>query len=455
MYCKKCGRENPEGSKFCQHCGITIGSSKTTTSERPTEIIKASTLSDNTKGFSDAYPIKKLSIMLVVTYGVYFLYWFEKNWQLIKKERQSNISPFWRTAGLFVPILGLYLVYKQFKEIKKLAEETGIEDTYSPGWSLIGYLAINILSLGFLAPFVLNRIQTTFNNYWKLKEPNKEIKTRFSWKEILALLFFMGLYLLILLGLMYPADNYDNGSTATDAVSETHSTLAPDAQEEIVSSVVNIFCPSIEEDEEVSGGSGIILSDDGIILTNSHIIPQDEEYIHVDEDGCLVVLPNPETGQPEEIFLATPIVIPGISDTYDLAFMSIYSAYYNEEDQEYKGTYPRKFPAFDDSTRCIEENVRLGEKVIIFGYPTISGGYSLTITEGVVSSFPGEGLVVTSAKISQGNSGGLAVDERGCMIGVPSFVSSDEYESLGVIISVDLIKQFTNEVLDYLDKLDK
>jgi len=225
-------------------------------------------------------------------------------------------------------------------------------------------------------------------------------------------------------------------------------------QEMIASSVVNIFCPSMRPEEEISGGSGTILTEDGMILTNSHIIPQDETNIFVDEMGCMVVLPDSITGQPDEVFLAHPIVIPGISDTYDLAYMQIYSAFYDEEEKKYTGTYPRTFPAFDDTTRCSNENIRLGEPVRIFGYPAISGGYSLTITDGVVSSFPGEGLIVTSAKISYGNSGGLAIDRDGCMIGVPSMVSSDENESLGVIISSYLINSFSDEVNTYRESLE-
>jgi putative serine protease PepD len=224
-------------------------------------------------------------------------------------------------------------------------------------------------------------------------------------------------------------------------------------QNEIAASVVNIFCPSTEPSEETSGGSGTIISEDGLILTNSHIVPQDKTYIHVDETGCLVVLPDPITGQPKDVYLARPIVLPDLSDKYDLAFMDIYSAYYDEEKGEYAGVYPRKFPSFDDTTRCKNENVQLGEPVRIFGYPVISGGYSLTITDGVVSSFPGDGLIVTSAKVSQGNSGGLAVDRNGCMIGVPSMVSSDEAESLGVIISMDLVNQFDEEVTTYINNL--
>jgi S1-C subfamily serine protease len=256
-------------------------------------------------------------------------------------------------------------------------------------------------------------------------------------------LFFAGFILLLVAGYL-SEETSTNSPVAIDNAT----------QEEIALSVVNIFCPSTRSEEEASGGSGTIIDEEGLILTNSHIVPQDETNIFVDDTGCLVVLPDPVTGQPDEVFLAHPIVIPGISDSYDLAYMQIYSAFYDEEEAKYAGTYPRVFPAFDDTTRCRNENVQLGEPVRIFGYPAISGGYSLTITDGVVSSFPGEGLIVTSAKISHGNSGGLAVDRRGCMIGVPSMVSSDEAESLGVIISTQLMNSFSEEVSTYLNALE-
>lgn len=210
---------------------------------------------------------------------------------------------------------------------------------------------------------------------------------------------------------------------------------------EDLSSVVNIFCPSIVSDDESAGGSGTIITDDGLILTNSHIIPQDVENIHVDEIGCLVVLPDPVTGQPKDFYLAEPIVYQGLSDDYDLALLRIYSGYTDEE-TDYTSPYPRIFPTY----LCENSDVTLGERIRVYGYPAISGGYSLTITDGLVSSLPGDGTIYTSAKISHGNSGGLAVDENGCMIGVPSMVSSDENESLGIIYSMDLVNEFADQV---------
>lgn len=269
----------------------------------------------------------------------------------------------------------------------------------------------------------------------------------FEWikEHRMGLIIFAGIILFFVIIGVY--DNSSTNQTSSDypAVQTTSYN-----QNAIAASVVNIFCPSTQSDEESSGGSGTIISEDGLILTNSHIIPQDKINLHVDKEGCLVVLPNPTTGQPDGIYLAYPIVLPDISDNYDLAYMNIYAAYYDTDTGEYTGTYPRKFTFIVTTTQC---TAKLGEPIRIFGYPAISGGYSLTITDGVVSSFPGDGLIVTSAKISHGNSGGLAVDKNGCMIGVPSMVSSDEAESLGIIYSMDLVRQFDDEVTTYVNNL--
>lgn len=212
--------------------------------------------------------------------------------------------------------------------------------------------------------------------------------------------------------------------------------------EDIASSVVNIYCEGLT-DEDTSGGSGTILDEDGLVLTNAHIIPKNDQK----NANCLVILPDPTTGSPNEIYTAYPVVIPELSEKYDLAFVQIHDVYYDQEEGKSYGEYPKKFPAYDSNLYCKNKNVRLGEPVRIYGYPAISGGYALTITDGVVSSLlPDEGLIITSAKISHGNSGGLAVDQNGCRIGVPAMVTRDENESLGIIISNNLIFEFVQEV---------
>lgn len=218
----------------------------------------------------------------------------------------------------------------------------------------------------------------------------------------------------------------------------------------IASSVVNIFCEGVSE-ETSSGGSGTIITSDGLVLTNAHIIPSGEDA-SINEKSCVVILPDPSTGASKEIYYAIPVVIPEISEKYDLAFLQIDDVYYDEEEGMAYGEYPKEFPAYDSDLYCKNKNVKLGEYVRIYGYPAVSGGYALTITDGVVSSLLiDEGLIITSAKVSPGNSGGLAVDKNGCKIGVPSMYLSDEVENLGVIISNDLISDFIDEIQVKID----
>lgn len=441
MYCKHCGKKNPEGSIFCQHCGLEMSSvRKTNDAQHEEKHSSDKHIDQNTAPYPYVISIWKLIVMSLATFGIYEIYWFYRQWKSFNSENKLNHGGFtlWMLA-LFAPLTSYSLFKHVSKDVKEANEGKGVE----AGVLAVVYFFLTRFWLGFLP---LIPVQNKINLYWEKKYKEKLVRSNFGvWNWIIVIVVAV----IILLAFNSGNTTTDNSSTSTSNIPET-AVVEKDSKEEIASSVVNIFCPSTSSYVSSSGGSGIILTDDGIVLTNSHIIPQNKTNMLVDDTGCLVVLPDPDTGQPSEIYLAHPIVIPGVSDDYDLAYMQIYEAYYDKETGEYKGTYPKKFPAFDDTNRCKNENVKLGEPVRIYGYPAISGGYSLTITDGVVSSFPGDGLIVTSAKISHGNSGGLAVDKDGCMLGVPSLVSSDDSESLGVIYSMTLVRQFDAEVVKYL-----
>ena len=92
---------------------------------------------------------------------------------------------------------------------------------------------------------------------------------------------------------------------------------------------------------------------------------------------------------------------------------------------------------------------------MVLGYPPLSGG-ALTVTDGLISSlYSQRGYLVTSAKIMSGNSGGLAIDENGCYVGVPTAVYLDEEtdgEALGEIIDREFTIEFDNAIEDDLEK---
>ena len=279
-------------------------------------------------------------------------------------------------------------------------------------------------------------------------------KKKIRFFDILLLLLAMSMLVVLIVSIFlafiyFSADEADTGAVNENINENLNINLNLNLNttrsiEEISASVVNIWCPFDTEEFNLDsagyGGSGTILDKEGLVMTNSHVIPQDEKYLLTHEKGCFVILPDSVSGIPDEIYVAEPFVYPGISDEYDIAYMDIYDVY---DDGEYVyGEYPRDFPAFDDTEVCSDEYIKLGEKVHVFGYPVSSGSYSLTVTDGIVSSFPGDGTIITSAKIDSGNSGGLAVDASGCMIGIPSAVYLGEHENMGVIISVDLIYEF-------------
>ena len=135
--------------------------------------------------------------------------------------------------------------------------------------------------------------------------------------------------------------------------------------------------------------------------------------------------------------------MPGLSKAYDIALLRIYGVF-TDEDGKTWGSYPNTFPAFVAPPGC-DSPLRLGDAVRIYGYPVTSGGYNLTVTDGIVSSFK-DGNTLTSAKIDSGNSGGMAIDQEGCFIGIPSAVLTGQYQNLGVIIPNEVISDFFDRV---------
>lgn len=77
---------------------------------------------------------------------------------------------------------------------------------------------------------------------------------------------------------------------------------------------------------------------------------------------------------------------------------------------------------------------KLGDKILILGYPTIGSATDITVTEGIVSGYDGE-YYITSAKVEHGNSGGAALlTKDNCYLGIPTFVEVGSVESLARIL---------------------
>ena len=92
----------------------------------------------------------KLIVMSLFTLGLYGIYWFYKNWVVIKKITGKNIWPFWRA------VFSIFFMYSCFKNMLVYAQERNIE-AKAP----IGLLAsINIIL------FFVPSIPSIITNIW-------------------------------------------------------------------------------------------------------------------------------------------------------------------------------------------------------------------------------------------------------------------------------------------------
>lgn len=173
-----------------------------------------------------------------------------------------------------------------------------------------------------------------------------------------------------------------------------------------------------------SEGSGIILTNDGYIATNAHVVSG--------ADMIKVVLSN------DEIYEAT--LIGSDSDT-DLAVIKI----------EASGLTPASLGN--------SEELKVGQYVMAIGNP---GGleFSSTVTLGIVSAIDRPlqleesgylmNTIQTDAAINPGNSGGALVNMNGQVVGINSAkYVADGYEGLGFAISINEALPIIKDLMDY------
>ena len=86
-------------------------------------------------------------------------------------------------------------------------------------------------------------------------------------------------------------------------------------------------------------------------------------------------------------------------------------------------------------SKLCESLPRIGDDVIILGYPGIGSESGITATEGIVSGIEDK-YFITSAKVEHGNSGGVALfKDKNCYFGIPTFARTGTVESLARILN--------------------
>ncbi len=253
---------------------------------------------------------------------------------------------------------------------------------------------------------------------------------------VLCLIFVTGLTLLAFLILLSTRDVEDGGSGTQDDGAQ-NGVFTPSAQsgepsesavivrdvrdvvKKCSASVVGIVTESYQNLSQSSAGSGFIISADGYIVTNNHVISG--------VDSITVML---ESGENCVAYLIG-------ADAYtDIAVLKI----------EAEGLQAVEL---GDSDR-----VEVGEAAIAIGNPT--GQLMGSVTAGVISGVDRNILVnnhvmtllQTDAAVNQGNSGGPLINEYGQVVGVISAkLSSSTYEGLGFAIPINAVRPIVEELI--------
>lgn len=201
------------------------------------------------------------------------------------------------------------------------------------------------------------------------------------------------------------------------------------AAESVRPAVVNIKASSSGEYDIWGGyggstGSGVIISPDGLIVTNNHVI-EDSEELEV-------------TLNDKRKFKAKVL---GTDDNTDLALLKIDAG-------------DLQFLPFGNS-----DSVRVGEWVLAVGNPF---NLESTVTAGIVSAkgrsidilegeYKIESFIQTDAAVNPGNSGGALVNTIGELVGINTAIitRSGRYEGYSFAIPINLVEKIIGDLADY------
>lgn len=175
------------------------------------------------------------------------------------------------------------------------------------------------------------------------------------------------------------------------------------------------------QQEQIGTGSGVIISQDGYIVTNNHVIK--------DASELEVTLNN------KKVYKAKLI---GTDPKMDIALLKI--------DADEKLTYA----TFADS-----DQVKVGEWVLAVGNP-----YNLTstVTAGIVSAKARnldtngiQSFIQTDAAVNPGNSGGALVNTRGELVGINTMISSPtgSYAGYSFAIPSNITRKIIEDIMEY------
>jgi len=173
--------------------------------------------------------------------------------------------------------------------------------------------------------------------------------------------------------------------------------------------------------KERGQGSGVIIDNAGLVLTNAHVVERVDNVIITLQNG------NQVDGK-----------VVGTDQITDLALVKI-----------------QETPGLESAILGDSEDIQVGDWAIALGTPY---GLESTVTLGIVSSLHRDinslgfsdkrlDLIQTDAAINPGNSGGPLINSNGEVIGINTLVRSGPGAGLGFAIPINLASKVTNQLL--------
>lgn len=220
-----------------------------------------------------------------------------------------------------------------------------------------------------------------------------------------------------------PVSSYHNAvARASQSVVNIYTTQAMAEHPYIDDPVLRRFFENHGDQQQGPGptnlGSGVIVSEDGYIVTNAHVVEKADEITVAFSDGR-----------------KSRAKVIGTDPDSDLAVIRV----------DMTGLTPLGFR---------EEPIRVGDLALAIGNPF---GVGQTVTQGIISATGRTGLGVnkfedfiqTDAAINPGNSGGALVDARGELVGINTVIFSRSGGSMGIgfAIPTALVEQVMNALI--------
>lgn len=257
-------------------------------------------------------------------------------------------------------------------------------------------------------------------------------------KDTMLIIIFMIAVIMLLGILILKMDNKSNQSTTSNYDTSKLSTNNEQTVEFDTSKMINSVVKSVvgisklqrngssiflnKSEEKLGLGSGIILSDNGYILTNQHVAGN--KY-----GNCYVTLEDGKTHNGTVVWADINL---------DLAIVKISGIKLN-------------YINLGDS-----DNISLAEDVYAIGNP-IGIEFQRTVTKGIISGINRtiklvdtenymEDLIQTDATINEGNSGGPLINKNGELIGINTVKISDA-EGIGFAVPINIIKPILEKLM--------